>query len=74
VKLENWGRHTVTLVVKLYWDRSISFVKNIASVETENAVVLGDIQDSGVIHDARMENGDYLVKNYAHQFAWNVIK
>jgi hypothetical protein len=64
----------VTSVVKLYWERSISFVKNIAFVKTENAVVLGDIQDCSVIHGAKTENGDYLVKNYVNQVAGHVIK
>jgi hypothetical protein len=40
----------VTSVVKLYWDQNISFVKNIAFVKTENAVVLGAIRDCVVIN------------------------
>jgi hypothetical protein len=59
----------VTSVVKLYWDQNISFVKNIAFVKTENAVVLGAIRDSCVIHDAKTENGVYIVNNYANHVA-----
>jgi hypothetical protein len=51
----------VTSVVTLYWGRSISFVKNIAFVKTENALVLGDIQDCGVIHVSKNFEYTYVI-------------
>jgi hypothetical protein len=61
----------VTSVVKLYWDRSISFVKNIIFVKTENALVLGDIQESDVIQVSKhFENNIHTYRCPREVFGW----